>query len=89
MKENTHKENIKTLEENNMEIEESGWTKIKCKDRNHDDIAKENKWELVTNKGKNKKEKQIEENVEENYYKTLSNKEDVIKIKFQQKMLGK
>ena len=30
-KDNTNKENMNTLSETNMEIEDSGWTKIKCK----------------------------------------------------------
>ena len=84
-KKHTNKENVKTLAETNMGIEENVWTKIKCKGWNRDEIAKENKWKVATNKGLNKKEKQIKKNVkekEENYYKTLSENVDKLDYKF-------
>ena len=85
MKGNTNKENINTPAETNMEIKENGWTKIKCKDQNQEEISKENKWNAVTNKGWNKEENQIKKHVEEkeeNYYKTLSEKEYKLEDKF-------
>ena len=52
-KENTNKENINTLAETNIQIEESGWMKIKYKGQNQEEMSKENKWKTVTNKGWN------------------------------------